>query len=68
MGIRVRVSGPTFNTLFMVRVRVRVKVLSGCDVTFNVSTGLPIKLQTVMSFFYPPEKTEEPLWATLILS
>ena len=29
--IRVRVSGPTFNTLFMVRVRVRV--ILNCDVT-----------------------------------
>ena len=33
---RVRVSGPTFDTLFMVRVRVRV--ISGYDVTFNMST------------------------------
>ena len=52
MRIRVRVSGPTFNTLFMVRVRVRV--ISYCDVTFNMSTGVPIKLQAVMCFIYPP--------------
>ena len=50
------VSGPIFNTLFMVmvRTRVRVMVISGCDVTLNMSTGAGIKTQTVMCFFYPP--------------
>ena len=45
LRIRVRVSGPTFNTLFMVRVRVRV--ISGYDVTLNMSTAVRIILQTV---------------------
>ena len=36
MRIKVWVSGPTFDTLFMVRVRVRV--ISGYDVTLNMST------------------------------
>ena len=40
-----------FRTLFMVGVRVRV--ISGCDVTFNKSTAVPIKLQTEKCFFYP---------------
>ena len=43
--IRVRVSGPTFNTLFMVRVRVRV--ISGYDVKLNMCTAVRIILQTV---------------------
>ena len=34
--IRVSVSGPAFNTL------IKVRVISGCDVTFNVSTGVQI--------------------------
>ena len=42
-------SGPTFNTIFMVMVRVRV--ISGCDVTLNISTAVRIKLQIVLSFF-----------------
>ena len=38
--------GTTFNTLFMVRVRVRFKVISGCDVTLNMSIAVRIKLQS----------------------
>ena len=48
--IRVMVSGPIFNTLF--RFRVRVRVIIGYDVTFNISTGVRIKLQIVMCIFY----------------
>ena len=40
--IRIRVSGPTFRTLFIVRVRVRV--ISGCDVIINMCTAVSIKL------------------------
>ena len=36
----------TFNTLFMVRVRVRV--ISGSDVMLNMSTGVYTKLQTLV--------------------
>ena len=43
--IRVRVSGPTFNTLFMVRVRVRV--ISGYDVNLNMFRAVRIILQTL---------------------
>ena len=50
--IRVRVSGPIFRILFMVRVRVRVII--GCAVIFNMSTCALIKLQSVQCFFYPP--------------
>ena len=46
-GIRVRVSGPTFNIFFMVRVRVRFRVICGYDVMLNMSTAVRIKLQTV---------------------
>ena len=46
--IRVRVSGPN-NTLFMVRVRFRV--ISGCGHMLKMSTAVPIKLQSVLSFF-----------------
>ena len=42
------VSGPIFRTLFMVRVR--VSVTGGCVVTFNMSTGARIKLQTVEKY------------------
>ena len=44
--IRVRVSGPTFNTLF--KVRVRFRVISGYDVMLNMSTGVYTKLQTLV--------------------
>ena len=40
----IRVSGHRFNTFFVVSVRVRVGVISGCDVTLNMSTGALIKL------------------------
>ena len=45
LGIRVRVSGPTFNALFMVRVRVRV--ISGYDVNLNMFRAVRIILQTL---------------------
>ena len=35
-------------------VRVSFRVIKGCDVMFNMSTGATDKLQIVMSFFYPP--------------
>ena len=35
-------------------VRLMVKVISGCDVTFNMSAGVGIKLQPEKCFFYPP--------------
>ena len=41
----------SFNTLFMVRVR--VKVISGCDVTLNMSTAVRIKVQTEKWQFTP---------------
>ena len=44
LRIRVRVSGPTFNVLLMVRVRVRVEC--GYDVTLNMSTAARVVLQT----------------------
>ena len=44
--------GATFNTLFMVRASFRV--ISGCDVILNMSTGAAIKLQTAKCFFYLP--------------
>ena len=44
--ISVRGSGPKFNTLFMVMVRVMVMVINGCDIKFNMSKGTRIKLQT----------------------
>ena len=47
LGIRVRVSGTTFNILFMVRVRVRVRFICGYDVMLNMSTAARIILQTV---------------------
>ena len=53
---RLRISRPIFNNLFMVRARVRVRIISVCDVRFNMSAGAQIKLQTVMCFFYPPNK------------
>ena len=43
--MKVRVSGPTFNTLFMVRVSVRVRIISAYDVTLNISTAMCVKLQ-----------------------
>ena len=52
MRIRVRVSGPTFDTLFMVRVRVRV--ISGYDVTLNMSTPVTYWRQVVYDKFHPP--------------
>ena len=51
LRIRVRVSGPIFDTLFMVRVRVRV--ISGYDVTLNMSTAVRIKLQSEKWQFTP---------------
>ena len=50
--IRVRVSGPTFNNIFIVRIK--VIVISVCDVTLNMHTAVGIKLQTEKCFFYPP--------------
>ena len=47
--VRVRVSGPTFDTLCMVRVRFRVII--GYGVTLNMSTAIGIQLQTVFSIF-----------------
>ena len=44
--IRVRVLWLKHNTLVMVRVEVRV--ISGCDVNINISTGVDINHQTVM--------------------
>ena len=52
--IRARVVALTFRTLFMVRAN--LKVISGCDVTINMSTGAPIKLQIAICFFYPPAR------------
>ena len=45
LWIRIRVSDSTFNTLYMVRLRFRV--ISGYDVTLNMSTAVRIILQTV---------------------
>ena len=44
--------GPTFDTLFIVRVRFRVII--GYDVTLNISTAVSIILQSVMWKFSPP--------------
>ena len=44
--IKIGVSGPIFDTIFMVRVRARV--ISGYDVTLNISTAVRIQLQTVV--------------------
>ena len=44
--IRVRVSGRTFNTLYMVRVRFRA--ILGYGVIINTSTGAHTKLQTAV--------------------
>ena len=45
LWIRVRVLGPTFNTIFMVGVRFRV--IKAYDVTLNMSTAVRIILQSV---------------------
>ena len=45
LRIRVRVSGPIFNAIFMVRVRVRV--INGYDVKLNMCTAVRIILQSV---------------------
>ena len=39
-------------------VRVRVKVIIDCGVTFNMSTAVHIKIQIEKfgSFFYPPDE------------
>ena len=50
--IRVRVSGPTFDTLFMVRVRIRV--ICGCDVMLNMSTEVRIILTFYDVVDHPP--------------
>ena len=44
-SIRVKVSGPTLHILFMVMVIFRV--ISGYDVTLDLSTAVRIQLQTV---------------------
>ena len=54
LRIRVRVSGPTFDTLFMVRVRVRV--ICGYDVTLNMSTPVTYWRQVVYDKFHPPSQ------------
>ena len=45
--IRVRVSGSTFRTLFMARVKVRVRVTSGRDAIINGCIVARIKLEPV---------------------
>ena len=50
--IKARVSAPTFRTVFMVRVSFRV--IRDCDVIFNMSTAVRIKLQTEKCFFIHP--------------
>ena len=50
-GIRVRVSGPKFDTLFMVRVGIRV--ILGYDVIVNTCTGVNTKLQTAIRQISP---------------
>ena len=52
--IRVRVSGPTFDTLFMVRVRVRV--ICGYDVIINMCTAVRINLTFYGGVDHPPMK------------
>ena len=52
LRIRVRVSGPTFNTLFMVRVRVRV--ISGYDVMLNMCTAVRTNFKLLYDKFHPP--------------
>ena len=48
-----RVSGPTFNTFFMIRVR--VKIISGCDVTLNICLErYVLNFKVKSAFFYPP--------------
>ena len=51
--IKVRVWGLILEPFI---VRVTLKVISGCDVPFNMSTAVAIKLQTEKCFFYPPVK------------
>ena len=43
--VRIRVLGPIFRTLFMVRVRVRIII--GYETTLNMSTAVRIILRTV---------------------
>ena len=50
--IRVRVSGPTFDILFMVRVRFRV--ICGCDVMLDMSTAVRIILTFYGVVDHPP--------------
>ena len=52
--IRVRVSGPTFDTLFMVRVRVRV--ICGYDVIINMCTAVRINLTFYGGVDHPPNR------------
>ena len=51
--IKVKFSGPKFDTLF--KVRVTVRVISVYDVTLNMSTAVPIKPQIVTWKIHPPE-------------
>ena len=63
--IRVRVSGPTFRTFFMVRVRVRV--ISSCDVMLNMFIAVRIKLQTVVWKFSPTKLNRPKIYDTMIV-
>ena len=51
MRLELKFRGP--NLKFFI-VRVRVRLISGCDLMFNMSTAVRIKLQTEKCFFYPP--------------
>ena len=57
LGIRVMVSGPTFNPLFMVSVSVRV--IRYCDVSLNMSTAVRIKLHTEKWQFTPGKTSSQ---------
>ena len=44
--MRVKVFGPIFRILFMVSVRVRVRVISGYNVIINMCTAVHIQIRT----------------------
>ena len=54
--ITFRVSGPIFNTLFMVRARFRT--ISGCDVTLNMSAAVGVRLQIERPTLHPRQNVK----------